>query len=178
MNLGAAKPEDDGAFFAWGETTTKSYFEWSTYTLCNGSFSTMTKYCTSVDYGTVDNKIVLEIADDVATQKLGGSWRIPTDAEWTELMNTDNCTWTWTTENSVNGYRFTSKKTGNSIFLPAAGRRIGSSLYEANSLCYYWSSSLHMDYSYYAWSVYYSSGGVNRANGERFSGLSVRPVCD
>lgn len=181
-NIGASKPEEYGDYYAWGETKTKSTYSWSTYTLCKGSETTMTKYCTSSSYGTVDNKTTLEKADDVAAQKLGGNWRMPTDAEWTELRNTDNCTWTWTTENNVKGYMVTSKKTGNGIFLPAAGYRDGGNRYNAGggyySGGYYWSSSLYTGYSDYAWYVGFSSSNVSRLYDSRYYGRSVRPVCD
>ena len=177
-NIGASKPEEYGDYFAWGETKTKSTYNWSTYTLCQGSNTTMTKYCTSSSYGTVDNKTVLDKADDVAAQKLGGNWRMPTDAEWTELRNTDNCTWTWTTENSVNGYRVTSKKTGNSIFLPAAGYRREDGLINAGSNGVYWSSSLNVGSSTYAWRVYFGSSHVSGYDYFRYNGQSVRPVSE
>ena len=177
-NIGASKPEEYGDYFAWGETTTKATYNWSTYTLCRGLITTMTKYCTSSSSGTVDNKTTIEKSDDVAYQKLGGNWRMPTDAEWTELRNTDNCTWIWTTENRVNGCRVTSKKTGNSIFLPAAGDRYEVDLYGAGSYGTYWSSSLDTPRCYTAFYVGFSSSGVGRDFDYRYYGRSVRPVCD
>lgn len=178
MNVGASKAEDYGSYFAWGETTTKSTYDWSTYKYCNGSATTLTKYNTSSSYGTVDNKTQLELTDDAAAVNWGGSWRMPTDAELTELRT--ECTWTWTTQNGVNGYKVTSKKSGytnNSIFLPAAGCRYDSSLNCAGSYGYYRSSSLYTDYPDYAWGVYFYSSYVIREIGYRCYGFSVRPVC-
>ena len=178
FNIGASEPEGYGRYYAWGETKPKSTYDWSTYTLCQGSYSTMTKYCTSSSYGTVDNKTTLENADDVAAQKLGGNWRMPTDAEWTELCKTINCSWTW--ENSKKGYRVTSKKTGNSIFLPAAGYYNESNHYPVGGSGYYygcyWSSSLYSRNE--SWSVFFNSSDVNGESESRSLGLSVRPVCD
>ena len=139
-NVGASKPEEYGDYFAWGETQPKSTYNWSTYKYCNGSYNTLTKYNNSSSYGTVDNKTQLELSDDAARANWGGSWRMPTRAEQGELR--ENCTWTWTTQNGVNGYKVTSKKNGNSIFLPAAGYRDVSSLSNAGSYGDYWSSSL------------------------------------
>ena len=139
-NVGASKPEEYGDYFAWGETQPKSTYNWSTYKYCNGSYNTLTKYNNSSSYGTVDNKTKLELSDDAARANWGGSWRMPTRAEQGELR--ENCTWTWTTQNGVNGYKVTSKKNGNSIFLPAAGYRDVSSLSNAGSYGDYWSSSL------------------------------------
>ena len=177
-NVGATKPEEYGDYFAWGETQPKSTYDWSTYKWCRGSYDTQTKYCTNSSYGTVDNKTTLELSDDAARANWGGSWRMPTDAELTELR--EQCTWTWTTQNGVYGYKVTSKKSGytnKSIFLPAAGYRNDSSILGAGSYGYYWSSSLRTDYPRSAWYVDFDSGGVYRSNGTRRYGFSVRPVC-
>jgi hypothetical protein len=77
----------------------------------------------------------------------------------------------------VNGYKVTSKKNGNSIFLPAAGFRDVSSLYYAGSFGYYWSSSLDADYPNYAFGLVFNSDNVGRGSGNRSCGLTVRPVC-
>ncbi len=174
-NVGASKREEYGDYFAWGETEPKSTYNLSTYKWCNGSSYTLTKYCTNSSYGTVDNKTQLELSDDAAAVNWGGSWRMPTDAELTELR--ENCTWTWTTQNGVYGYKVTSKSNGNSIFLPAAGYLNGDALYNAGSYGLYWSSSLSTDNPYSAWCVSSGSGYVNRGNDGRFIGLTVRPVC-
>ena len=177
-NVGATKPEEYGDYFAWGETQPKSTYDWSTYKWCRGSYDTQTKYCTNSSYGTVDNKTTLELSDDAARANWGGSWRMPTDAELTELR--EQCTWTWTTQNGVYGYKVTSKKSGytnKSIFLPAAGYRNDSSIYGAGSYGDYWSSSLDADYPNYAWRVYFDSDRVGRYDSDRGYGFSVRPVC-
>lgn len=178
MNVGASSPEDYGDYFAWGETTTKGTYNWSTYTLCKGSGSTLIKYNTNSSYGTVDNKTQLELSDDAARANWGGAWRMPTAAEMTELR--EQCTWSWTTQNGVNGYKVTSKKSGytnNSIFLPTAGYRNGSSLIYAGSSGNYWSSSLDTDNPGDAWNVNFDSGHVYRESYSRDYGHSVRPVC-
>ena len=155
--------------------TTYTY-NWSTYKWCNGSSSTLTKYNTNSSYGTIDNITQLDLSDDAARANWGGSWRMPTDAELTELR--EQCTWTWTSQNGVNGYKVTSKSNGNSIFLPAAGFRNDSSLYNAGSCGDYWSSSLSTDYPSDAWHVHFNSGIVDRGNYRyRLNGHSVRPVC-
>ena len=167
-NVGATKPEEYGNYYAWGETTTKATYSWNTYTLTTDGGSTFTKY------NTTDGKTVLELADDAARANWGGAWRMPTDAEWTELR--ENCTWTWTTKNGVNGYEVKSKTNGNSIFLPAAGYRNGDVLSNAGNYGDYWSGSLGTGYPDYAWSVYFYSDYVYRYDNDRFCGLSVRAV--
>ena len=175
-NVGAISPEGYGDYFAWGETTTKSTYNWNTYKWCNGSSSTQTKYCTSSSYGTVDNKTVLDLSDDAARANWGGSWRMPTIAEQDELLNTSYTTWTWTTQNGVNGYKVTSKINGNSIFLPAAGCRYFSDLEYVGYAGLYWSSSLDTDGSRYAYVLNFVSGDVDLGGSSRNCGLSVRPV--
>ncbi|MBO4986172.1 MAG: hypothetical protein J6C57_04185 [Paludibacteraceae bacterium] len=175
-NVGASSPEDYGDYFAWGETEPKEVYAWSNYKYCNGSYDSLTKYNKNSSCGTiVDNKTQLDLTDDAARANWGGSWRMPTDAELTELRN--NCTWTWTSQNGVNGYKVTSKSNGNSIFLPAAGYRGGSSLVYAGSYGSYWSSSLSTDSPNDAWNVYFDSGNVGRGSDYRGGGQSVRPVC-
>ena len=174
MNVGADSPEDYGDYFAWGETSPKEEYNWSTYKWCNGSSTIQTKYCISSSQGTVDNKTVLELADDAANANWGGSWRMPTIAEQSELRT--ECTWTLTTQNGVKGYKVTSKINGNSIFLPAAGYRHYSDLVDAGSCGYVWSSSLSTYFSAAAYYLYFYSSEVGGNGDGRLSGRSVRPV--
>ena len=174
-NVGASKPEEYGDYFAWGETTPKSTYDWSTYKYCNGSFDSLTKYNNKSSYGAVDNKTVLEAADDAARANWGGSWRMPTWDEQDELR--EKCTWKRTTQNGVKGYKVTSKINGNSIFLPAVGFRNGSSLTCAGSYGYCWASSLNTLNPSNAWDVGFSSDDVYRSSNNRYFGFSVRPVC-
>ena len=173
-NIGANKPEEYGDYFAWGETQPKSTYDWSTYKWCNGSSNTLIKYCTSSSCGTIDNKTSLDVADDAAHVNWGDSWRMPTKEEQDELRN--NCIWTLTTQNGVNGYKVTSKSNGKSIFLPAAGYCNGSSIY-AGSYGYYWSSSLGTGSPTYACLLYFNSSYVEWYNIYRYYGHPVRPVC-
>ena len=173
-NVGANNPWEYGGYYAWGKTEEKSNYEWSTYKWCNGSYDTQTKYCTNSSYGTVDNKTVLDPQDDVAHVKWGGIWRMPTKAEQDELRN--NCIWTWTTQNGVNGYKVTGPN-GNSIFLPAAGYRYGSEAYHRGCIGCYWSSSLDSDSCYYACYLrFYSDNHYWNTYYYRYYGQSVRPV--
>ena len=175
-NVGADMPEAYGDYFAWGETTPKDTYNWSTYQYCMGSYNTMTKYCQNSGYGYngfTDNLTTLEPSDDAATANWGNGWRMPTQAEFQELL--DNTTVTWTQLGGVNGRLFTAAN-GNSLFLPAAGYRYGSSLYYAGSIGRYWSSSLYTGSPDYAWSFYFLSGydGMNYLS--RYDGFTVRPV--
>ena len=167
-NLGASKPTAYGDNYAWGETKPKADYSWATY-----KWVTKDYYLTK--YNDTDGKTTLDPADDAATAKLGSPWRMPTPAEIEELLNPDNCTWTWITQDHVNGYEVKSKKNGNSIFLPAAGQLEGSNLYYSGKLGRYWSSSLssRIDCARY---LFFNSDVHETGYYDRFYGYSVRPV--
>ncbi len=178
-NLGASKPEDYGDYYAWGETEPNEDYSWETYKWCNGSENTLTKYNTDSSYGKVDNKTVLDPADDVAHVKLGGKWRMPTVSELDELITTKthaSYKWEWKSLNSHNGWLVTYLINNNSIFLPAAGRYPSSVGAEGD----YWSSSLYASVPYRAFDFFFDSNRVtSRYNlSPRFSSHLVRPVSD
>lgn len=172
-NIGANSPEDYGDYFAWGETegydSGKTNFSWSTYKWCNGSSSSLTKYKNS--------SLSLALEDDAAYVNWGPEWRMPSKAQFEELINSSYTTTEWTTLNGVKGRKITSKKNGNSIFLPAAGYRYDSSLRSTGSYGYYWSRTLDSGYPSYAWDLGFDSSGISThgLNG-RGCGRSVRPV--
>ena len=194
FNLGATSPEDYGDYFAWGET--KPYYSshnpliwkegkdagynWASYKWCNGSDYTLTKYCTNSHYGYngfVDELTVLALEDDAAHICLGEGWRMPTDAEWSELR--ENCTWTWSLVNGVFGMKVTSNRNGNNLFLPAASWRHSTYLDYLGDAGHYWSSSLCKGSPSEAWKLSFSSTGLyDRGYTVRSVGFSVRPVCD
>ena len=138
-NVGATKPEEYGDYFAWGETETKSTYNWSTYKYANGSYDQLTKYCNNSSYGFIDNLTILQLCDDAATANWGNGWRMPNKAQWVELLQNTNHT--WTTQNGVNGRLFAASN-GNTLFLPAAGDQGGDELYGVGSYGHYWSGSL------------------------------------
>ena len=183
-NLGAEKPENFGNYYAWGEVAPKVEYTWSTYKYAKDSLPT--KYCSDSTYGYnsfTDSITTLTLEDDAAHVNWGDNWRMPTYDEWGELHN--ECTWTWTVQNEVNGYQVTSKKNGNSIFLPAAGYRIGSDTIDAGEEVEgnrrysgrYWSSFVRESDPDYAWYFYFGEKGQGRSIYSRRHGFSVRPVC-
>ena len=154
-NIGATTPEEYGNYYVWGEVLTKE-----TYTETN-----------SETY----NKPMSDISGteyDAATANWGGDWRMPTYNEMYELI--DNCTWTWTIQNGVNGYKVASKVNSNYIFLPAAGYRNGASLNYAGTYGKYWSSKPVSNNSAYA--LDFTSSKRNMFNYSRIDGYSIRPV--
>lgn len=185
FNLCASKPEEYGGYYQWAGlkdvSNTGIYLDWANCPYHIGSDYEIgwTKY---IDRPNPDNKTLLDYEDDVAYVSLGDKWRIPTFAEWNELI--DNCIWTWTDNfngTGVSGYIVTSRKanyTDKSIFLPAAGCRDDCNIYGAGSYGYYWSSSLYVGipYSDSAYGVRLDFEHVGRFYFNRYRGLSIRSV--
>ena len=158
-NVGATSPEDFGHYFAWGETSPKDV-----YTVYN---------CSTI--GEQMSDIAGDAQYDAATANWGGDWRMPTIEEMSKLRY--ECIWTWTMQNGVNGYNVEGPN-GNSIFLPAAGYRYGSSLIDDGGYGSYWNSTpnaLNSDYAYY---LKFDSDYHIMYNYYRALGLSVRPVLE
>ena len=172
-NVGADTPEAYGDYFAWGETDPKDFYIWSTYEWYNGSYGTMTKYCCNKSLGTIDSKKTLDLEDDAAYVNMGADWRMPTSTEQRELL--DNCTWTWTTQNGMNGCKVTGPN-NNSIFLPAAGYRVNGLLNQESYYGYYWSSSLLEILTSDARELYFYSSAYDTDYRPRYYGQTVRAV--
>ena len=176
-NVGAKTPEEYGDYFAWGETRPKIYYDWSNLKYCNGidSMDCFSKYYKNQN-GSSDNKIHLDLDDDAAHVNWGGSWRMPTNAEFEELIN--ECIWSWTLMNGKNGQKITSISNGNSIFLPVAGCGNGDSIKYEGTLGSYWSCSLNMnDSDSYAKHLFFAPRTIRMLEESRYMGLSIRPVC-
>ncbi len=177
-NLGADTPEEFGDYYAWGETMPKELYDWKSYKY--GRFFheryELYKYCTDSVFGLegfVDDLTLLELDDDVARACWGGGWRMPTIEEWEEMFQ--NTTSVWTSQNGVNGWRFTASN-GNSLFLPAAGYYWNGEL-NAADLGVYWSVTLNVEYPYRAWSFHFNSfQGHLCGSSDRNRGQTVRAV--
>ena len=197
-NLGkdgfVSSSEEYGDYYAWAELAPyyssrnpftwvagKTGYNWASYQWCQGTNTTLTRYNNKTANGDVDNKTVFSdynYADDAAQSFDGGKWRTPTSAEWAELIN--NCTWTWTTQNGVNGC-LVSSSNGNSIFLPAAGCWVSNNTTSTDTGTWgnYWSASLNTDDPRYSMRVgFSSSSAASVSRGWRYYGRSIRPVYD
>lgn len=196
-NLGATTAEEDGDYYAWGETEPyylpshsldnpcsdwkegkeKGYTWWS-YKWCMGTAESLIKYCNRESYGHqyfCDDKIRLDPEDDAAHVNLGGDWRTPTVSNWSELY--ENCEIKWTEQNGVAGMLFTSIINGNSIFFPFAGYRTSKTRYSGPP-SFYWTSSLDTKNPSTARAMRLSYEGSYGESFDRCEGLSVRPVYD
>ena len=157
-NVGALNPSDYGNYYAWGEIATKS-----SYTEEN-----------SKTY----KKRMLDISGkflyDAATYNWSSCWRMPTRDEFDELV--EKCNWQWMSYGSHKGYMVTGLN-GNSIFLPAAGLLNGSDLVDAEDFGYYYSSTPYRRMTHNL--IFYKEDNIHTMDcGDRWAGLSVRPVLD
>ena len=158
-NVGANSSSEYGKYYAWGEIAPKTSYDAGN----------------SVTYGQEMGDISGNPQYDAARANWGGTWRIPTKAEFEELKY--NCTWTWTNEGGNRGYRVTGAN-GNNIFFPAAGNCEGISLNGVGSEGYYWSSTPHQNYIQYASDLLFYSSDYLTVWSYRYLGQSVRPVSD
>lgn len=173
MNVGALSEEETGSFFAWGETTPKDSYTWSNYVWGPSASGPFSRYNTSEKYGPVDDRVTLLSEDDAASEIWGDPWRMPTLNEADELRK--SCIWSWDAERK--GYTITGPS-GKSIFLPAAGSRLGESHYEKGACGYYWTNSLKQDSPDYAFMLWFNSDKKAWDSRNRLYGLTIRPVCN
>lgn len=173
-NIGASKPSELGDYFAWGETETKftpflpTNYKWA------DELGEYNKYFRrNWETGTVE----LAEEDDAAAVQWGGGWRIPRSYEVEELCSPTNCTFKPVTIDGVKGMQITSKKNGNSIFLPSGGHKYDTTTLNAETGCY-WSSSLDYSYDWVAKILlfYYSESGMSLSDLGRSWGALIRPV--
>lgn len=166
-NIGANSPEERGDRFAWAETETKDEYSNDNYKY--GGYLQLEKYCTNWEYGTPDGATVLEMMDDAAIVNWGPDWQTPSQSQFEELINSEYTTAEPTTQGGVNGWRITSKRNGNSIFLPSTTS--DSSLNKGT----YWSRNLYV-YDDMAWTLTFDANNIQTDYHDRSSGEFVRPV--
>ena len=185
-NVGASSPGQYGDYFAWGETTPKNDYSWETYSYCNGSDHSLTKYCTNSDYGDegfTDDIEELLPADDAATVCWGNDWQMPSEEQFNELIDPQYTTTSWVTY----GRLITSKSNGRSIFLPAAGYRSEADIFFAggdNGYGCYWSRSVYNNVvrsfqpgsCSFAHRLLFNSDEIKTNTIGRSEGFCVRPV--
>ena len=176
-NIGATSESDYGDYFMWGSTTpnTASECTWANAPFNNGTNEYDSNYFNSVKNTVCPNGILAK-GYDVAYKTTNGAARMPTEAEFIELIS--NTRMEWTQVSGVNGWKFTSKTdTSKYIFIPAAGYRMNGSVNNIGNQCIIWSSSLNpstLDFAYYL-GLYSGSYSVGN-DGSRFAGISVRAV--
>ncbi|MBR2947687.1 MAG: hypothetical protein IKC17_03755 [Bacteroidales bacterium] len=159
-NLGANSPREYGDYYAWGEIVTKEIF-----TNLNYSWAGMELQDFSGDP-----------TYDAATAILGGGWRMPTGAEFSELLEHTNITML-----VVNGQKFlkaTSKTNQEAIYFSLGGYR-GVDVQYLEETGYYWSSSPSVAITPGALFLYANEtvGAEMTETTISDAGMLIRPVC-
>ena len=163
-NVGATKETETGLYFAWGETN--GHEKDSGYNFSRKNYKAGPDGHISAD---------LTLEQDAAHAHLGDGWRMPTLAEFMELINGCNSTWVTDYKNSgVGGMLLTSKNNGNTLSFPAAGCYDGTSLYRWGSGGSVWSSTFSS--SSYAYRLFFSSDDCVVSYSNRYCGRTVRAV--
>ncbi len=162
-NLGATSATEPGSYFSWASTTAGTDFSRSNYQWYDASTKTYN----------VPSTTISDTDNDAAVKLWGGTWRMPTEAEISELVK--NCTWTKTD----GGFKVKGAN-GNEIFLPFTGFYQDTSL-TSDDKCYYWSGSYN-DLPLFAedhWSYYLtnSSATPTLMSTYIYKGMCIRPVC-
>lgn len=186
-NVGATKPEEYGYYFWWGDTVgykrNANNDGWISVKDETG-FSFDERNCPTYDKnnsqlqteGYINATGNLVAAHDAATVHLGAPWRMPTDAEFSALIN--NCDTEWTSRNGVSGRLVKGRGTyaSKSIFFPAAGLGVDSYLYYPGSDGGCWSSTPRSGNSDDAWFLFFGLDYFDREYYPRDYRQSVRPV--
>ncbi len=178
-NVGASRPTGYGKYFAWGETEEKTSYMENNYKWCITVHDRMTKYCLDSWSDAYDNKSVLEAEDDAATVNWGGSWRTPTFDEQKELL--DGCTWEFVSNfnnSGADGVLGTSKKNGNTIFLPASGYYDKSNLTSLSNVGVYLSATLSNTYTVRVLGFFVRYNEIQDYTEFREVGATVRAVSE
>ena len=167
-NVGADKPEANGAYYAWGETEEKDEYNEVTYQYCTGEDpNSYGWYQQNAQYQDLGNDIA-GTQHDVAHMKWGGSWVMPSIDEIKELI--DNCFSSFTSMNGVKGQKFLSKNNGVTIFLPA------TALHYVGEIGEYWSSTQEPSDLKWAYGLYFFPKTLYWDYFSHAVGLTVRPV--
>ena len=186
-NIGADEPWEYGYYFWWGDTVgyKRENDAWvasdgssSNFSFMYSSVPTMYQIIAKLkSNGWIMVDEVLASEHDAAHVQWGGSWRMPTKQELSDLNC--KCSWNWATINGVNGWLVsgTGDYASVSIFLPCAGLGNGRSLDHVGSRGYYW-SSVPNSYNNSALSsgLYFDSSDYGLCDADRDFGHPVRPL--
>ena len=163
-NVGTEDIEGVGTRVAWGEIESKKLYSPETY-------KHQQKHLQSITGNP---------AYDLATAKWGQGWYTPTREQWEELV--EHCQWEYGRMNGSEGVFFTSKTTGNAIFLPATGyTKDGEDyklIYTKYNLAYWGSTAMDNVVSSGA-TAYIANYEIHSVGGSySYRGFCVRAVCN
>ena len=151
-NVGARTETEYGGLFGFGDVTGTN---------------------PSIDPAEYASADTYKTASDIANIAFGGKATLPKADDFEELFR--SCTTEWTEQNGVAGYKVTGKN-GNSIFLPAAGKRVASTVSSAGEQGYYLTGTINAANKEFA--VDYEFNATTNARSTRavYEALAVRPV--
>lgn len=181
-NVGANSPIEYGKYFAWGETdgyydNQEHYFDWGDYKYGYNDGSKFTKYNNRRKYGIVDSKLELELIDDAAHVNMGVVWKMPTTEQIDELVNKTENEWVDDYQGTgVAGQVFISMKYDNTMFIPASGYRLNTSVYGQGAIVGLWTSTLDDDDPLFGFLGDFNSHNFNLGSIGRYYGYCVRGV--
>jgi hypothetical protein len=127
INIGASGIYGIGRYYTWGETDIKTFYS------DPGSYS---------KYNSTDKLSTLENKDDAAYVNWGSFCRMPTKAQFDELINSENCTMEG---DGRNGVWFRSTRNGTSVFFPYTGYKYNDESISVGAGGYYWSREINTD---------------------------------
>ncbi|MBQ3624964.1 MAG: SEL1-like repeat protein [Prevotella sp.] len=190
-NLGASKPHEYGSYYSWGETAPKKTYTFASYKFFKDKNGNGTAINKSIDVEPGEfayiGKDISGTQYDAARVGWGGKWRMPTKAEWQELI--DNTSFQWIDEGQVIGLKLKGPN-GNSIFFPACGFYREGNVYVDVTDGRYWSSTAEGEKAYQLFISYLMRSyqgslkghvgdwGDMKATGYRMFGCCIRPVID
>jgi uncharacterized protein (TIGR02145 family) len=162
-------PEDSGWTYQWNSNRAEFNMTQSTAGLLPASFFT------NYPIGSLWEKI-----KDPSPQ----GWRVPTQEEVISLLDTSKVSNEWTTLNGVTGRKFTDRFSGESIFIPAAGRWFACPDSGERNLRkmdigtggYYWTATGQGEFG--AATFEFDSNGVSLQTSHRTMTYMIRPVAD
>ena len=164
MNVDASASSDQGGYYAWGETSTKVKYSWTTYTLCSGTAASCKNIGSNISKSSTYDR----------AYRYNSAMCLPTKAQWDELVS--KCTWTPGTVNGVKGYTVKGPS-GKTIFLPFCGCSYDGKNYGSGSYAYYWTSNNVSSDVSKAQAAYVNSGTATTiTNLNRRTGVAIRPV--
>jgi hypothetical protein len=163
MNVGATAPEEAGTYFAWGETAPKDTYTKENYAYYDADADS----CISLGVSIQGTEY------DAATAIMGSDWQMPTFDQMRELL--DSCTWTYTTQNNVQGYIVTGTN-GNSIFIPSVGTKANDYVSGSGQSAYYWTGDAPEGHAGFAWQLSGYQEYTSIVSGHPYYGCPVRAV--
>lgn len=174
INIGANSITDSGLYFSWANID--GHYGDDSYLFSTENYANSRGH--STDSYTGGNLLKLDY--DAARNNWGGLWRIPTTAEYNELINYTD--YSYETMNGVEGIKFMKKTNPNLyIFLPTCGyyqcpEGSSNNIHEETNYIWYWTSiNKATDTAFAFLRDMYGEIKYNEIIFKRF-GLPIRPV--